>query len=277
MTDGELVIGPRVVGGESDGGARYATLDGAPVVVKWAALEARPRFEAVAALLERLARRGLPAPAYRLLDRDGALVVAQTVLPGEVDGSAGRATVDAVLAASELLADVERVPMLDGLDWPALLQHSLTVGEDGWCRHEPMRAWSARTRAIVEHAEAIGAALDPASVPASDCVHLDLHPGNMLMTGDRLTGIFDWDGALPGDRWFDLVFFAFCVDVWRDDTDVTGPVWAAVEAAVAPGLLAAYAAHTALRFIEWNVSRHTPADVERWLGWGERLVARYPA
>ena len=277
MIDGELVLGPPVIGGESDAGARYATLAGQPVVVKQAALDARPRFEAVAALLERLVARGLPVPTYRLLERDGLLVVAQTVLPGVVDGSPGPAVIDAVLAASELLAGVDDVPTVNGLDWPALLVHTLTVGEDGWCRHAPMRAFSPRTRALVEHAEACGATLDPVSVPTVDCVHLDLHAGNLLVSGDRLTGIVDWDGVLPGDRWFDLAYFAFAVDVWRGDAAVTGPVWSAVEGAVPPPLLGAYAAHIALRMVEWQVSRHTPADVERWLGWAERLVARYPA
>ena len=277
MTEAVLVLGPRVVGGESDAGARYATLDGRPVVVKEATLDARPRFEAVAALLERLVGRGLPVPTYRLLERDGLLVVAQSLLPGTVDGSPGPSVVDAVLRASELLADVEDVPLMHGLDWPALLLHSLTIGEDGWCRHAPMYAHSPRTRALVEHAESCGATLDPALVPTRDCVHLDLHAGNLLVTGDRLTGIVDWDGALPGDRWFDLAYFAFAVDVWRDDAAVTGPVWSAVETAVTPPLLGAYAAHIALRMVEWQVSRHTAADVERWLGWAERLVARYPA
>ena len=277
MTEGELVLGPRVVGGESDASARYATLDGQPVVVKQATIDARPRFEAVAALLERLAGRGLPVPTYQLLERDGLLVIAQSLLPGTVDGSPGPAVVDAVLAASELLADVDDVPTLNGLDWPALLLHSLTVGEDGWCRHEPMRTYSPRTRLLVEHAESCGATLDPAIVPTTDCVHLDLHAGNLLVTGDRLTGIVDWDGMLPGDRWFDLAYFAFAVDVWRGDSTVTGPVWSAVEAAVPAALLGAYAAHIALRMVEWQVSRHTAADAERWSGWAERLVARYPA
>jgi hypothetical protein len=57
VSHGNLVLGPRVVGGESAEGARYATLDGAAVVVKWAALDARPRFEAVAQLRERLVAR----------------------------------------------------------------------------------------------------------------------------------------------------------------------------------------------------------------------------
>lgn len=113
MTEGVLVLGPRVVGGESDDSARYATLDDGPVVVKLATLDARPRFEAVTTLLERLAGRGLPVPAYRLLERKGLLVVAQSLLPGAIDGSPRPAVIGAVLARPDARA-LRTHPVLRG-------------------------------------------------------------------------------------------------------------------------------------------------------------------
>jgi aminoglycoside phosphotransferase (APT) family kinase protein len=204
-------------------------------------------------------------------------VVVQSLLRGAIPGVPDASLVDDVIGASLLLADVDGVPTLHGMDWPALLRHSLLVGEAGWCRHEPMRAFSARTSRLLEHVLAVGRALDVASVPTSDVVHLDLHPANLLVDGGRLSGMVDWDAALPGDRWFDLLYFAHhAAGWWGSPSAVVAPLWSAIEVAVPPALLRAYAAHIALRTVEWQVSRHTAADVERSLGHAERLVARYP-
>ena len=40
-------------------------------------------------------------------------------------------------------------------------------------------------------------------------MHLDFHPGNVLVDGGRVTGVVDWDGAGRGDRLFDLVTLRF--------------------------------------------------------------------
>jgi len=274
---GRLVLGEPATGGES-GGAWHGTFDGHPVVVKRGEAEARPRLESISSLMDRLRDRGVPTPSYTLLDDDGdELVYVQTVLPGALPRRPMTAQyVEDVVTMSELLADVTDVPRIRSYDWPTLLQHSLAIGEDGWCRHEPMRAYSDRTRAIVEHAEAHGAAMEVASVPTTDAVHLDLHPANTLVHGGRLSGIIDWDGVLPGDRWFDLVYFAHHVELWRGDDTLTSWLWPMIEAAVPPQRLGTYAAHIALRTVEWQVSRHTAADVERTLTLAEHLVARYP-
>ena len=72
------------------------------------------------------------------------------------------------------------------------------------------------------------------------------------------------------------MYFAHHVDLWRGDGDLTPAVWSTIEAEVPAARLGPYAAHVALRTVEWQVSHHTPADVEHALGWAERLVARYP-
>ena len=272
-----LVVGEPAVGGES-GAVWHGTFEGRPVIVKRAEAAARPRLDAVAALLERLRARGVPAPAYTLLDDDGdELVYVQTVLPGEhPTRPLDAAYVGDVIAATELLVGAPDVPAIHELDWPALLHRTLTVGEQGWCQHGPMRTHSPRTKALLEHVMAHGAELDVAAVPTADAVHLDLHPANTLVVHGRLTGVIDWDGVLPGDRWFDVAYFAHHVDLWRGDGLLTAGLWPTVESALTPAVLGAYAAHIALRTVEWQVSHHGPGDVEHALAAAERLVARYP-
>ncbi|HYD08943.1 MAG TPA: aminoglycoside phosphotransferase family protein [Acidimicrobiales bacterium] len=273
-----LVIGERTAGGES-GGAWHGTLDGEPVIVKRGEAEARPRVAAVAALLDRLRARGVPTPSYTLLDDDdGELVFVQTVLPGRTDDVPTPALVEDVLRVSELLGDVPDVPMIRDVDWPVLLHRTLTIGEDGWCQHEPMRHHSDRTRRLLDRVLAHGDALDLTAVPTTDVVHLDLHHHNVLVgDDDRLTGIIDWDGVLPGDRWFDVVYFAMSAEAWVPSSAVLQPLYAAAEAHVVPALLGAYVAHVALRHVEWQLTHHTAADAEVRLDRFEPLLDRYPA
>jgi hypothetical protein len=271
-----LVLDAPAAGGESDEGAWFATLRGERVVVKRAALAALDRYERLAALMDRLRSAGLPVPAFRLLPDEQDLVVVQSLLPGRIPGAPDRALIEDVMDASALLAGISGAPPLNGQEWPALLRHSLLIGEVGWCRHEPMRSYSTRTRALLEQGIEAGHCLDVGTVPTTDPVHLDLHPANLLVQQGRLSGIVDWDAALQGDRWFDLLYFAHHADGWWGSRpDDVAPLWEAIEAARPAALLRAYAAHAALRTVEWQVSRHGAADADRALLFGERLLARF--
>jgi len=64
--------------------------------------------------------------------------------------------------------------------WGKFMIHTLTAGEDGWAMHAPMRAWNARSAALLKRIEAVGAAADAAWFPTSGLVHLDPHTGNLL-------------------------------------------------------------------------------------------------
>lgn len=88
-------------------------------------------------------------------------------------------------------------------------------------RHEPMRAYSPEPRRSSSMPKRAVPAVDVISVPRSDVVRLDLHPANTLVHAGRLSGIIDWDGVVPGDRWFDLVYFAHHVELRRSDDALT--------------------------------------------------------
>jgi len=54
------------------------------------------------------------------------------------------------------------------------------------------------------------------------CNHGDFHPGNLVWSRDRLSGVVDWSGARPGPRWSELAYFrvelAVLVDLRLADT-----------------------------------------------------------
>ena len=273
-------IDARAAQGESGDGAWFAVdRHGRHVVLKWTTdLSARPRFEAVAAQLDDLRAAGAPVPRYLAIEVvEDVLVVAQERLGGRADVPVTERTVDDVLAVNELQAGVTsgvRDPA-----WGELVRHTLTVGEDGWCVHETLRAWSPRSRALLDRIETTGEDARPEWFPATGAVHVDLHPGNLLLADDgAVVGIVDWDGSLVGDHRFDLTSFAFCQEVegaFRGSTASMQRVWDVAEATIEPLVLRAYAAHQALRLVDWMIRHHTPDDVARWLDAAEVLLDRH--
>jgi hypothetical protein len=123
--------------------------------------------------------------------------------------------------------------------------------------------------AVLERAEAVGAAADPAWFPDDGLVHRDLHTDNVLIDGGALSGIIDWEEACAGDHRFDLVAFAF-------DLDGHGqPIWDRVDAAgfEAP-VLRAYVGFLVLKCTASAILHH-PEDVPRQLDRAERVFDRY--
>ena len=91
-----------------------------------------------------------------------------------------------------------------------------------------------------------------------DVVHGDFHHRNFLAVGDRVTGVFDWELAWAGDGRLDLVTLA-CWASWVPEQFTPAARRVAVEAAEAAcesGVLALFAAHVALRTLDFDARTH---------------------
>lgn len=261
-------------GGESQG-AWFATApDGAPVVLKWFPDETvADRYAVLLPALDELRARGVPVPVYPFVGAaDGWTLTAQQVLPGRSFAVAPPRLVDRVIECVGAAAGIvgpQPAPALE--PWGEFVVNTLTVGEDGWTRHDSLRAHSDRTRRISDFIESVGADAEPSWFPTSGLVHLDLHTDNVLAFDDgTLTGIIDWEGACAGDYRYDLVKYAFDLDGHGQQ------IWDQVEPLVESHVLRAYIAHMTLDWTDWAV-RHHPEDVPRQLGRAERLLDRYDA
>ena len=271
----------RAEAGESDQGAWFATAsDGSAVVLKWFPDKTVvDRYAVLLPALDVLRSRGVPVPEYPFVGVvDDWTVSAQRVLPGQswqrpgVYGArmAPAHMVDRVIECVHAAAGVAGpLPPPALLPWGVFMIETLTVGEEGWAMHAPMRAFSPRSAALLDRIEAVGADADPSWFPTSGLVHLDLHTGNLLGADDgTLTGIIDWEAASAGDHLFDLVAFAFDLDGAGQD------IWDRVEGLLELRVMRAYVAHMALKFTDWAV-RHQPDDVPRQLARAERVLDRY--
>jgi Ser/Thr protein kinase RdoA (MazF antagonist) len=262
-------LGQRYADGEQ---GAYALVDetGAPFVLKVTPDQsALGRLEATAVLCERLRARGYPAPRYAVVGTTATAVYSvQTALPGTPMRQPTSQHLPDVLALNAM--QVGQAPDMPRT-WPAPVVTPTLEGGPGFCLLEPMRAHSAESSTLLERLQAIvrrGAGL---VLPQDDVVHFDFTPLNILVDGERITGVIDWDGACAGDRAFDLAALLFSS---HQDRAVSEALYAAARELVGPEAVALYLAHIAHRLVDWMIRFHPPM-VSYILDVAERQLGRY--
>jgi hypothetical protein len=205
---------------------------------------------------------GIPAPAYEIVaDVDGGTVVVQELLPGTPPAGVDETVLAAMLDVHDRFAGLLRSEPGSGSG----IRLYLRASGPGFCLHEPLDGYDKRTRRLLAWVRDVGEQRDTAD--GDDLVHVDFHPGNMLLDGGRLTGVVDWDGAGCGDRHLDLVTLRF--DVALRAPGLLPALDDLLTQTVTAGRLRAYWAHMSLRLVDWAIRHHGPADVDFWLATAE--------
>jgi aminoglycoside phosphotransferase (APT) family kinase protein len=247
-------------------GAAYVTWpDGHRSVLTWRpGISLASLREGPLAVISALRPAGYPAPAAELAIQTGdAVAIVWELLPGEPISDLTPALLDQALILNNLQAgQLAGHPAIPAVDL------CLTRDGPGFCLHQPLREHSTRTRALHHWITTTGAS-HPRALSGDDAVHCDFHPGNILTSHGRITGVIDWDGAARGDRRLDLVTLRFGLhaitagptttqrlDQLLDDLPrhVLAPMWA----------------HMSLRMTDWAIRHFTPSDVSHWLDLAEQ-------
>ena len=216
-------------------------------------------------LLDLARAAGIPTARYELSAHiDGARIVVQQRLPGTPP-----ATVDAALVHAMIGLNLRLTGLLTS--YPAAPHIDLCLSTDGpgFCLHEPLRTHSRRTARLLDWIHEVG--VSAPDVGGDDLVHFDYHLGNILISGERISGVIDWDGASRGDRRLDLVTLRFDLS-WRAP-HLTGPLDERLSA-VPADRLRAYWAHMSLRHVDWSIRHHDSETVDRWLSIAESRMRR---
>lgn len=167
------------------------------------------------AVLRALEGSGLPAPVPRWLDADGhafgrpSLIMRR--LPGTCDYRVLRNS-SRPIGERRGLARVfcELLAAVHAVDWRALGLDTVLTDPGPDAARAALGHWAAVLRADqvepwpeLEYAIAVLAERAPRST-GTVLVHADFKPGNMLLDGDRVTALLDWELAHLGDPLEDL-------------------------------------------------------------------------
>jgi hypothetical protein len=260
----------RLAGGET-GAHEFLAPGRRRVVVKWdtdPASQAQ-RLRAVG-LTDRLRNEaGWPVPRIETVEHDGRLFVIQDLLPGAPVERLTHGLVDRLLELHAARIGLERPA--DVSKWPQRLIETLTTGGTGYCIHESLRQYDARTLRLVERVEATGYALEPDSLAGGDIVHWDFHPGNVLEVDGAVSAVIDTDFATTGDATFDLTALAVSSLAIDCDAGVRRRLLELGVRDVGETQRAAYVGHLLLRNVDWSIRKGRDAAVEFWLDAADRL------
>lgn len=268
---GALALLQRYPDGEQ-GAYLVADPRGRRYVLKWrpgAGALGQLRFARVVTM--RLRQLRYPAPAYRMIGtaQSGAYWL-QTALPGRPMAHLARLTphlLSRLLALHEI--HTGRAPA-NSLDvWPGEVVHTVLLGGDGYCLHQALREHSTATRDLLRTLQALVVEHRAALPLRQDIVHFDFQPMNVLVEGDTISGVVDWDGARAGDAAFDLATLLFYT---YDDEQARAALWARGLAMTTPGAFAVYLAHLILRQADWSLRLHDAPTAARYIARGQAIL-----
>ncbi len=213
-------------------------------------------------IANRLRSAGYPAPEYVGVGTfEESTWTLQRLLPGRVPGVMTAAHAEAMLALAERHAGFAE----GTFDWQTAAarqtQRSLGVAR-------------AATPELVAELEQVMKRTAGIELRRGDVVHSDFHHRNFLAEGVRVTGVFDWEIASPGDWRFDVVTLAFWTSVVPagSSEDATRLVRSKAEALCEPGALAFMVAALTARQLDFDVRVH-PERLPGFQGALERTVA----
>lgn len=240
-------------------------------VLKWDQEEAaKQRRRAAVEVARRLASEAdWPVPVLDAVDEGDWFFVRQELMPGQQLSYLTQVVVDDVVAMVER-AGGRAVRDRGRSDWADELVDTLVEMPDGptqYCDHDHLRRHSDEGRHLIRRIEAIGADLADSRpfTAASDLIHWDLHPGNVLVVDGEVSAVIDLDNAKVGDRRFDLVTFALSSALLPADDGVHEHLLTSVRTATSDELWQASVAHLLLRFSNWAIRNDQGDELRYWL------------
>lgn len=206
-----LEVGERLPGGEHQA---WAVRDGAgsELVLKVFPGAELARLELAIGTAVRVRARGVPVPdPYVVGVVAGCAYTLQARCPGAVPDWLEDAHVRQMLDSWE----AHRGAVAEGNDWPERAVAALCRGDrELFADHAPVRAAGGAAAGLLAEIIDIGQSADPSILRSTDAMHGDWHHRNLLVDGDRVTAIIDWENARPGDARLDLVLLAYWTSVY---------------------------------------------------------------
>jgi len=263
----------RLSGGETGAHKIANGATGERFVLKWEAdgqVARSLRSEAVV-LTERLRLDGgWPVPCQQTVEDSECLFVLQELMPGRPLEEINDGIVDQLLGLHSKRLGLARPG--DACHWPTALIQTLTVGGQGYCRHDSLSNYDQRTARLVAGIEEFGRTLRPDDLAGADLVHWDWHPGNFLEFGGALSAVVDTDFVVTGDAAFDLVMLALTSQTVRCEPGVRSRLFRAAFDDLDEVRTRAYLGHLFVRLIDWPIRRGSVSEIDFWLDQADKVL-----
>jgi hypothetical protein len=216
---------------------------------------------------EALRAVGYPAPRYIAWGEDWHL---QEELPGTPDrgwGAPGPAVLAQLLELNELQGGRA---VDDDRSWPASITESVTLGMPEYAQVGILGRHSDASRELLALCRRAVERYADSLQTRDDVVHWDFTRDNVLVDGDRLTGVIDWGGTRSGDRLFDLATLVYYARGEMPEVERY------VVERIGRGGLAVYLSHIIVRQTDWSLRFHGLDTGEQVLTYGLELARAFP-
>jgi aminoglycoside phosphotransferase (APT) family kinase protein len=144
-----------------------------------------------------------------------------------------------------------------------------------YVNHSVVRAAGSRAAGLLDEIVEVGTRVDVADFHNDDVVHGDFHHRNILVGGDRVTAVVDWEGARAGDARLDIAKLAFwseTVGRFPAEPDAAIYLKGFAELHIPPAVDAALAGLLALQQV--NFAARSRPELREWsLEVVERILA----
>jgi hypothetical protein len=230
----------RFAAGES-GAARVRDARGLRYVVK------RADSRRAARTTRALCPLGYPVPRYVIVESDYSVQTELLGKPLAAKRDLPRAVLRRLIELNELQATraLEPAP-----DWPAPITVPILSGGPPSIDLELIQKHSRAAARLIAWCQGVVAGGGESLPPAEDVSHWDFAPANVLVEGDAVTGVIDWEQTRSGDRLFDLAVLLF--------HSGERPLRRYLVNRIGEETVAVYTAHACIRSLGWAVSANPP-------------------
>ena len=237
----------RFAAGES-GPARLVDSRGRRLVLK------RADSSRAATTTDFLRSLGYPVPRYVIVEQSYSV---QTELPGRpLSAIRGipRAVLRRLIELNELQGEGALWP---ASDWPAPVMVPVLSGGVPRIDLRLIEGHSRAAALLVGWCQRSVRTYGGLIPPAGDISHWDFAPANVLVDGEVVTGVIDWEQTRSGDRLFDLSMLLF--------HSGARPLRRYLVNRVGEEVVSVYVAHACMRRLGWALAAHSPGRAARYV------------